>query len=127
MCHVADSGRAVVDGRRGDVDQAPNTRVASGPGDDRRPLDPDPVLVLTVGPHRVHRRDNGARALDHGGGEIRLEEVADPLVDAVESRRRSGTPHDGTYGRSPPEQRRTRTGADEAVGSGDHDDGPTVG
>ena len=85
--------------------------------------DRDPVLGLEVRPHRVDGRDDGARALDHGSREVRIVEVTDPLLDARECRGGAGTSYDGTHGRAPFDQRRAGAGANQAVRSGDHDDG----
>jgi len=105
LVHVTDAGGPVVHARGGDVQETFDAGVAGRPGEDRCALDRDPVLVVAVGAHRMHRRDDRVRALDHGDREVRVVEVADPLLDAGLLRRSSLASYDGPDSRAALEQR----------------------
>jgi hypothetical protein len=123
LVHVADPRGAVVDGCGRDVHQAVDARVPRGTGQDRRALDGDPLLVLALGAHRVDGRHDGVRTLDDGCGEVGVEEVTDPLLDAGDRRGGAGTSYDGSHVGAALGERRAGAGTDEAIRSGDHDDG----
>ena len=122
LVHVTNTRRAVVDGRRGDVNQARDARIPGGPRQDRRALHRDPVLGLAVGTHRVDRRDDSAGAMDHGRCEVGVIEVANPLLDARKCRSTTGAPYHCAHSSAPIDQRRADTRTHKAVRSGDYTD-----
>jgi hypothetical protein len=71
----------------------------------------------------VDGRDDGGGASDHGRCQVGLVEVANAFLDARECRGATGSAYHRAHTRADVDQRRADTRTDEAVGSGDYNDG----
>jgi hypothetical protein len=101
------------------VHQAPDTGGGRRACDRGRALRADVVLGLAVAAHGVHGRDHRDRPAQHRGREVRVVEVADPLLHAGQRLRLARSSYDGTDGGAALDQGRDGAGADEDVGAGD--------